>query len=228
MTMSYRVRIKICGTTSREDAYAAVHMGVDALGFIFTRKSPRYIEPGRAAEIISMLPPFITRVGVFVDSPLEAVQAVIRSAGLTQVQLHGSEPAALCSELKRSEHSCSVCKAFRISRKHMEDNDIAKQIRDYEQVVDSVLLDSYQQGIEGGTGTVFDWKLIDELGLQKPLILAGGLNPDNVAEAVRRIRPYAIDVNSGVEDAPGKKNHEQLKTLIDRVNQVQDELRRRG
>ena len=225
--MSYRVRIKMCGTTSLEDAWAAVEMGVDALGFIFTRKSPRYIEPERAAEIISLLPPFVSRVGVFVDSSIETVRAIIRSAGLTQVQLHGSEPVQFCAELKTSEKSCSVCKAFRINRKQLAVADMAKQISIYEHVVDSVLLDSYLKGVEGGTGAVFDWELIDELGLQKPLILAGGLNPDNVAEAVRRVRPYAIDVNSGVENAPGEKNHQKLKTLIDVVNKVQAELRSR-
>jgi phosphoribosylanthranilate isomerase len=218
----------MCGTTSLEDARAAVDMGVDALGFIFSRKSPRYIEPGRAAEIISLLPPFITRVGVFVDSTIDTVRTIIRSAGLTQVQLHGSEAAVFCAELKAAEKSCSVCKAFRISRKQLQNTDMAKQISVYEQVVDSVLLDSYQKGLEGGTGAAFDWQLIDELGLQKPLILAGGLNSVNVAEAVRRVRPYAIDVNSGVEDAPGKKNHQQLKALIDTVNKVLAELRRQG
>lgn len=219
--MSYRVRIKMCGTTSLEDARAAVDVGIDALGFIFTRKSPRYIEPGRAAEIISLLPPFITRVGVFVDSPIDMVRDIIHSAGLTQVQLHGSEPLSYCSELKASEKSCSVCKAFRISRKQVAETDITKQIHVYEQVVDSVLLDSYQKGVEGGTGAVFDWELIDELDLLKPLILAGGLNPGNVAEAVRRVRPYGIDVNSGIEDAPGKKNHQQLKNLVEMVNKAQ-------
>ena len=195
----------MCGTTRVEDALAAVNFGIDALGFIFVDKSPRFIAPAAAVSIIERLPSFVDRVGVFVDSPLDEIKGIVSECGLTQVQLHGDEPEELCSELKSWSRSLSVCKAFRVG-----DGSPALDIASYSGVIDSILLDTYVKGVAGGTGDHFDWRLIDSLHLARPLILAGGLSPDNIREALAMAAPYAVDVNSGVEDAPGIKNHQKL------------------
>ncbi len=204
-----RTRIKMCGTTRVEDALAAVNLGIDALGFIFVDKSPRFIAPAAAASIIERLPSFVGRVGVFVDSPLDRIKSIVGRCGLTQVQLHGDEPEELCSQLKSWNRSLSVCKALRVG-----DGSPAVGIASYFDVIDSILLDTYIKGLAGGTGDHFDWRLIDDLHLGLPLILAGGLSPDNILEALATVAPYAVDVNSGVEDAPGMKNHQKLKELV--------------
>ncbi len=207
-----RTRIKMCGTTRVEDAEAAVNLGIDALGFIFVEKSPRNIAPAEAATIISTLPSFVSRVGVFVDKGFDEIISIVTRCGLTQVQLHGKEPVLLCSRLKRWNKSLSICKAFRIGRKSP-----APDTASYVDVIDSILLDTYVQGIDGGTGDTFDWQLIDSITLDHPLILAGGLNPDNIREALTNVSPFAIDINSGVEDAPGIKNQKKLTELVSLV-----------
>ena len=199
----------MCGTTRGEDALAAVSLGIDALGFIFVEKSPRCIAPAEAASIIETLPPFVGRVGVFVDRPLDEIKEIVSRCGLTQIQLHGAEPAAVCSQLKSWNRSLSVCKAFRVG-----DGRSALNIASYSGVIDSVLLDTYVKGVAGGTGTHFDWRLIDGLQLDRPLILAGGLSPDTIRAALVEVAPFAVDVNSGIEDAPGVKNYQKLKELV--------------
>ena len=206
----------MCGTTRLEDAAYAASLGVDALGFIFARKSPRYIEPERARQIIAHLPPFVARVGVFVNSDLPQVKEVTASAGLTQVQLHGSETVDYCRELKNWNSSLTVCKAFSLGTETS-----FPDIGAYNDAIDCLLFDTYVKGKDGGTGRVFDWSLVERLCPTKPLILAGGLNPDNVVEAIRTVDPYAVGVNSGVEDRPGIKNHEQLRKLVFRVRQME-------
>lgn len=210
-----RTRIKMCGTTRAGDAQAAVHAGVDALGFIFVKTSPRYISPQQAADIIAGLPPFISRVGVFVNSSLADIQRIVDQSGLTQVQLHGDESSQLCLDVKTWSKSCSVCKAFRIGEGSPPLN-----LRKYSRVVDSVLFDTFTKGTEGGTGKCFNWELIDSLQCDKPIILAGGLNPDNVTAALQKVAPYAIDINSGIEEAPGKKDHAKLYELVRQVRAV--------
>lgn len=207
--MKRRIRIKMCGTTRSEDAQAAASCGVDALGFIFAAKSPRYIEPQQAARIIGALPPFVSRVGVFVDEDIEKLKSTVDTAGLTAVQLHGQETPDYCLELKRANRSLGIYKAFRMGQGLR-----AADLTSYREWVDAFLLDTYVKGLEGGTGQVFDWRLIKQLSIPKPLILAGGLNGENVAEAIRIAAPYAIDINSGVEDRPGVKNHQLLEQLI--------------
>ena len=207
-----RTRIKMCGTTRLKDAEFAVSLGIDALGFIFAEKSPRYVSRERAGSIIKMLPPFITSVGVFVNSSIEEIQDSIKICGLTQVQLHGSESPEFCGELKSWNKSCSICKAFRIGQ-----GNIPVAINSYSPMIDSILLDSHVKGVEGGTGETFDWQLVHSLKLDRPLILAGGLNPDNVCAAISAVSPYAIDINSGVEEAPGIKDHHLIRTLVQRV-----------
>lgn len=212
----HRVRIKMCGTTRREDADCAVKLGIDALGFIFVRKSPRCIEPERAAQLISELPPFVTRVGVFVNESLETIKSVVSVAGLTQLQLHGAESPQFCRELKRWNSCLSICKAFSIGK-----NSTPPALSEYNHSVDSVLLDTYVKGQGGGTGKVFDWSCVEQLQITKPLILAGGLNPGNIEKAVRSVMPFALDINSGVEDEPGIKNHQLLEKLVSIVRQTE-------
>lgn len=206
----------MCGTTRREDAACAAKLGIDALGFIFVRKSPRYIEPEHAGQLISELPPFVSRVGVFVNQSFESIKTITETAGLTQLQLHGDESRDFCRELKNWNASLSICKAFSIGRG--KDN---PAITDYSDSVDSILFDTYVKGQDGGTGQTFDWSRVEQLPINRPLILAGGLNPDNIEDAVRRVKPYAVDINSGVEDEPGIKNHRLLARLVATVRQAE-------
>lgn len=207
-----RTRVKVCGITRPEDAQKAAELGVDALGFIFVGKSPRNIDPLMAWEIIKSVPSFISCVGVFVNSDLGEVQRTVNACGLSQVQLHGEEPVEYCRQLKEWRRSLSICKAFRV-----RSDSTGKELNQYSADVDSILLDTYSSGAAGGTGETFDWGIIEHLNLQKPLILAGGLNPENVADAIRVSRPFAVDVNSGIEDRPGIKNHQKMKAVFDAV-----------
>jgi phosphoribosylanthranilate isomerase len=197
------VRVKICGITSIEEAVAAVEAGADALGFMFYERSPRRISMDMAATIKNALPPFIVRVGVFAD----ASENVIRGAalcGLHALQFHGNEPPEF---LKRFSPITTI-KAFRIQNAAS-----LALLPGYN--TSSWLLDSYTPAQLGGTGNTFNWDLaIQARKLGRPIILAGGLNPDNVAEAVRKVRPYAVDVSSGVELAPGKKDPARIKAFV--------------
>jgi phosphoribosylanthranilate isomerase len=200
-------RVKVCGITNASDAHAAVDAGADAIGFILYPRSPRYIEPGAAREIIAGLPPFVTAVGVFVDEDEATVKDAIALARFHAVQLHGSESPEYCERI--SAHAW-VIKAARI--KSAAD---LKALAAYR--VTAFLLDAYVPGMPGGTGQVCDWSLAAGAGHLGPIILAGGLAPENVAEAVRCVRPYAVDVSSGVEAGPGRKDHEKLWAFIEAV-----------
>ena len=202
----------MCGTTRAEDAKAAVQLGVDALGFIFVKKSFRYVSEIKAYEIIRSLPPFISTVGVFVNSSMEQVKSTVEECGLTQVQLHGEETIAFCRELRNWNKSLSVCKAFRVGG-----GGPSIDFSSYEAVVNSILLDTYVKEAAGGTGLTFDWGLVDSLKLKKPVILAGGLNAENIRTAVRTVSPFCVDINSGVETSPGVKDYQKLKTVIQMV-----------
>lgn len=203
-----RVRVKMCGTTRLEDALAAVRYGVDALGFIFYAKSPRYIAPENVVAIVKRLPPFVDRVGVFVNAPYtEVVRAA--GCGLTYLQLHGDESVEYCCAIREMLPSCGIIKAFRVSGRSR-----AEEFERYNESVDGFLLDTYSKGESGGTGKVFDWSVIERLNLQRPLILAGGLTPENVASGLAAVRPYAVDINSGVELQPGIKDHGRLQSLM--------------
>ena len=207
-----RTRVKVCGITRPEDAEKASELGVDALGFIFAGKSPRYIDSLKAWEIIKNISPFISCVGVFVNSGIEEVKRIIDECGLVQVQLHGEEPVEYCRQLKEWRKSLSICKAFRV-----RSDSTGKELDSYNADVDSMLLDTYSSSAAGGTGETFDWNIIEPLDLKKPLILAGGLNPENVLEAISLTSPFAVDVNSGIEDSPGIKNHQKMKAVFDAV-----------
>jgi len=207
-----RIRIKMCGITSLEDATAAVEAGVDALGFIFYEKSPRNIDPELARIIIEQLPPFLDTVGVFVDRKRHEVEEIIRFCRLGYAQLHGQESPKYCERLARFAAPCQVIKALRVGT-HLQADDIIP----YNEHVKGFLLDTYQKGVKGGTGQCFDWSLIQELKLQRDFILAGGLDTENVEEALDAVKPYAVDVNSGVETAPGQKDHNLIREFIRRV-----------
>ncbi len=199
------VRVKICGITREEDAWAAVEYGADALGFIFYRASPRAIAPGQAAAIAGQLPPFITRIGVFVDEPSEAVRRVYERVGLDAVQLHGSEPPE-----QIPNYPGRVIKAIRV-----QSVESLRQLSLYS--VSTYLLDTYRQGTPGGTGETFNWDLAIGAKQHGRIILSGGLNPSNVADAIRLVRPYAVDVSSGIELEPGVKDHGRMKLFIERA-----------
>mgnify|MGYP006081658979 FL=1 len=200
-----RIKVKICGTTSLKDAFLAVESGADAIGFIFYKMSPRNISQKEAKEIILQLPPFIETVGVFVNETSDKINRIAEQCKLNSIQLHGEESPALCRRVKRK-----VIKAFRV-----KNADSLKSIASYD--VSGFLLDSYNDGSKGGTGQVFDWNLALRVKKQGPVILAGGLNPYNVFTAIHRVKPYGVDVCSGVENSPGIKDHEKIREFIKSV-----------
>jgi len=203
------MRIKICGITNAADGRAAVEAGADAIGFIFYEKSPRYVALETAAEISRELPPFVMRVGVFVNAPEEFVTRAIADCGLTMLQFHGDETPEFCTQF-----GLMSMKAFR-----MHGPETLEQIPQYE--TDAYLLDAYSSTTIGGSGEKFNWDLaIEAQKFGKPIFLAGGLTPENVAEAIRKVRPFGVDVSSGVERAPGKKDHNKVKAFIAAVRSV--------
>lgn len=204
-----RTRVKICGITNIEDAKAAISFGVDALGFIFA-ESPRRIQPDKAREIILNLPPIIGIVGVFVDEKEETVKKIASYCGLNTLQFHGSETPEYCSLFYQK-----IIKAFRI-----KDEMSLKEISHYQRWTDAFLLDTYEKGVRGGTGKTFDWKLAVKSKAFGPIILSGGLRPNNVKDAILQVRPYGVDVGSGVESLPGKKDHRLLEDLIKQVREA--------
>lgn len=209
-----KIRIKVCGITRLQDALFAAENGADALGFIFHRESPRYIDPEEARVIIEQLPPFVAAVGVFVDKEREEVEEIIRYSRLSHAQLHGAESPKYCERLIRFTSPCEVIKAFRIG-----DHTSGDDFEEYVPHVQAFLLDTYDKEQLGGTGKSFDWSLISRLSLRKPYILAGGLDSLNVTAALQVVRPSAVDVNSGVEVAPGLKDHQRITDFIRAVRE---------
>jgi phosphoribosylanthranilate isomerase len=195
--------VKICGITRPEDALAAARAGAHAIGLVFYAKSPRHVTPARAAEIIRVLPPFITTVGLFVDAGAEEVCAALADAPVGLLQFHGDEDPGFCRQFGRA-----YIKAVRMK----PGVDLLQYARDYHDAK-ALLLDNYVEGLHGGSGIAFDWSLIPR-GLPLPVILSGGLTPENVMEAVRRVRPGAVDVSSGVESAKGIKDAAKIAAFI--------------
>lgn len=215
MKSSGRIRIKMCGVTRLEDALVAVEAGVDALGFIFYEKSPRNIDPEEARLIIEALPPLVDTVGVFVDRKRNEVEEIIDFCSLAYAQLHGDESPKYCERLARFASPCQVLKVLRVGRGMDRD-----RLHAYDEHVRGYLLDTLATGSKGGTGKVFDWSLIGGLGLQKPFLLAGGLNEDNILDALKTVRPYGVDVNSGVEKRPGIKDHDRIRRFVHKVRRA--------
>lgn len=240
------VRVKICGITRLEDALAAVNAGADALGFMFCKASPRNVPPQLCAEIIRRLPPFVAKVGVFVNATEEIVRRTIAECGLDTLQFHGQETPEFCGKFctlevekgttaltqarsprrggtnasaratslpvapaTRTWTPLKVYKAFRV-----QDLESLQALPAYR--TDAWLLDSFTSDKPGGTGATFNWDLaVEARKLGRAIILAGGLTPENVGDAVRRVRPYAVDVSSGVESTPGRKDHQLVSRFID-------------
>jgi phosphoribosylanthranilate isomerase len=201
------VRTKICGITRVEDALAAAALGADAIGLVFYPNSPRAVSVQQAAEIVSSLPPFVTTVGLFVDAAADEVQRVISGVRLGLLQFHGSESVSYCEQF-----GIPYIKAVAVK----PELDLLAYAVQFSSAK-GILLDAYQQGVAGGTGQVFDWKLIPG-NLSKPIILAGGLNADNVAQAIAQVHPYAVDVSGGVESEKGIKNAAKMAAFIKAVN----------
>lgn len=199
--------VKICGITRAEDAQAAVDAGAGALGFVFWPDSPRFIDPHRARAIAATLPPFVTTVGVFVNQPVAYVNAVASLVRLGAVQLHGDETVDEAAAI-----TTPVIKAMAVD----DDRVTMWPTRT------TILLDVKDPVLRGGTGRTIDWTAAAAVAAQRKIVLAGGLSPDNVAEAVARVHPFGIDVSSGVERAPGVKDHHRLRALFEALHDTND------
>lgn len=197
------VRVKICGITRLEDALFAANAGADALGFVFYDKSPRHIEAEKAAVLCNALPPFVTRVGLFVDASPEAVKGMLQAVSLDLLQFHGEETPDYCAQFGKP-----YIKAVRVRAA----TDLLKYTADFDAAC-GLLLDAYVAGVPGGTGESFDWKLIPQ-NFPKPIVLSGGLRPENVSEAIQQTHPWAVDVSSGVESAKGIKDMHKVAQFI--------------
>lgn len=197
-------RVKICGITRLEDALFAEESGADALGFIFYKKSKRYIEPERAREIIAQLNPFIARVGVFVNENVKIINEVAAQCALTHIQLHGDELPEIVPEIDKV-----VIKALNFSDKLAEEVSIWKDF--------NLMIDSGDRQTPGGTGKTLPWHELKDLKINRPYILAGGLNLQNIEQSLEILRPIAVDVSSGVETAPGIKDHRKVSQFIKKV-----------
>ena len=204
------IKVKICGITNLDDANLAVKLGADALGFIFA-PSPRRIDPKTARDIIRRIPPFVKAVGVFVDEDPEKIDEIITFCGIDLIQLHGDEPPEICDRFMPR-----TIKALRIA-----DESVIESVKVYKGKIKALLLDTYSEKMAGGTGKGFDWEIAIKIrDADIPIILAGGLGPSNIEEAISRVRPYAVDVNSGVEERPGKKNRHLMEELFQKLMRI--------
>lgn len=199
-------RVKVCGITTLEDALTATRLGADALGFIFA-DSPRRVDPERAREIIRLLPPFVTRVGVFVNESMERIREIKDFCGLNLAQLHGDESESTVAGL-----------GIRIVKTVKVRPDLPFPLDAFLGI--TLLLDTYSPTTHGGTGRTFDWRIARSVAQKRPIILAGGLTPENITEAIHTVHPYAVDVSSGVESQPGRKDHDKLERFIRRAKRV--------
>ena len=203
------VKIKICGITNAEDARAAADAGADAIGLMFFEQSPRCVSIGTATEIAGSVSPFILKVGVFVNPEPQFVFSAISACGLNVLQFHGEETSDFCQQF-----GMMTMKAFRI-----KDAESLQQLSNFK--TDAFLLDSYVAGKHGGTGEKFNWDLaIEAKKFRKPIFLAGGLTAKNVSAAVAQVQPFGVDVSSGVESAPGKKDHQKIRDFISAVRET--------
>ncbi len=202
-------RVKICGITNLEDALTAVEVGADALGFVFVPDTPRCVKPDQVAVIVDELPPFITTVGLFATKDTAKIRTIVNQCRLDAIQLHADVTPEFCRNLDRR-----VIKAVRV-----KDESSLSILSEYD--VNAFLLDAYVEGKLGGTGKVFDWNLALRAKDYGRIIVAGGLNPENVAQAVRRVNPYGVDVSSGVESQPGRKDSDKVRKFINAAKSVE-------
>jgi len=207
---SSRTRTKICGINREEDARAVARNGADALGLVFFEKSPRYVDVQQANLLMQAIPPFVSVVGLFVNPSADEVRKVLNQVPLDVLQFHGEEPPEFCVQFGRP-----YLKAIRVK----PSVDLVQCAAFYASA-QGLLLDAYVEGTHGGTGESFDWRLIPH-DLPLPVILSGGLHPGNVAEAVKQVRPYAVDVSSGVEEAKGIKDMAKIAAFINEVNSIE-------
>jgi phosphoribosylanthranilate isomerase len=203
-------RIKICGITRPEDARSAADSGADAIGLVFYPRSPRAVSVEQASEIVASLPPFITSVALFVDESVDEINRVLNRVPVDMIQFHGDETAAFCSSFGRP-----WIKALRV-RPDLDIRALTERYADAR----AILLDAWQEGVPGGTGRQFDWALVPA-SLPRPVVVAGGLNPDNVGEAVSRLRPAAVDVSGGVESSPGIKDAAEIGRFVAAVRKAE-------
>jgi phosphoribosylanthranilate isomerase len=206
------LKIKICGITNQEDADIAIQEGADALGFVFYPQSPRYVQPAVAQHIIASLPPFVVPVGVFVNQDLDMVKRVFDDCGLALAQLHGDESPGFCESLHRP-----VLRAIRLRGRS---SFLALAEWKGRIGVRGFIVDTFSDTAYGGTGHTTDWSLAAEVAKAAPMLLAGGLTPGNVQEAIRQVRPYGVDVSSGVERSPGQKDPDKIRGFIQAVRLV--------
>lgn len=207
-----RTRIKICGITNLHDAQVCAEHGVDAIGLVFYEPSPRYVDATTAKQIVASLPPFISVVALFVNADSSVVQRILSEVPIDVLQFHGDESATYCHQFPRP-----YIKALRMK----PGLDLALSINDY-RCAQGILLDTYQPGVAGGTGQVFDWQKIP-VSVSKPIILAGGLNVDNVQQAIRFVKPFAVDVSGGVEARKGHKDAGKIINFCREVNCVDNQ-----
>ena len=204
-----RVRIKVCGMTRQEDASAAARLGVDAIGLVFHAASPRHVTPDEAGRLVAGLPAFVTVTALFLDPSRDEVQNLLGKLRIDLLQFHGTEPSEFCRSFGRP-----YIKAVPMGSR-VDLADFAERYAD----AAGLLLDSHAAGLRGGTGLSFDWASVPEIH-GPPLIIAGGLKPENVGVMIRKLRPYGVDVASGVESAPGVKDLEKLTAFVREVNNV--------
>lgn len=203
-----RTCVKICGITRQQDAEFAAKLGVDAIGLVFYPPSPRAVDVAQAKQILAQLPPFVTRVGLFVNAEATQVDKLLNEISLDVLQFHGEETPDYCSQFGKP-----YMKAIRM-RKGTDLHTLAETYHN----ANALLLDSYQPGMPGGTGESFDWSMITSI--QLPIVLAGGLNAGNVAMAIQQVHPYAVDVSGGVEQAKGIKNSDKMRAFMKEVRNV--------
>lgn len=208
--MANQTKVKICGITNLEDARFASGAMVDYLGFIFTESSPRYIDPEKAGAIVNWVEG-PEKIGVFMNQPLDDVNVLAKFSGIDLVQLHGNETIEYCQLIEKP-----IIKVIHVGESSTKE-EIETQVALYSEVADYLLFDTKANGKFGGTGKTFDWSLLDEIADDIPFFLAGGLNPENVSQAIETVQPFAVDLNSGVEEEPGLKDFEKIEQLMENL-----------
>jgi phosphoribosylanthranilate isomerase len=213
------MRLKICGMTNAQQAIEIVNLGVDTLGFICVSQTPRYIKPREIKSIIEQLPMYVSTVGVFVNEAIKNIIEIVNQTHLTAVQLHGEETANYCQELRNALPEVEIIKAFR----YQNPESLAK-LDSYLPVIDTIILDPYKEGVHGGTGKQLNWQDLSDFRPSRPWLLAGGLNPENVVEALKTVPCDGIDISSGVEISPGNKDIEKVKELCQVLSGLNTQL----